>query len=140
MIKTDKGYRITNIQQSDENHDFDCGFDDAYATVTGGWPIHGQLQFKYFSTWMLSSDCPSNYIGTLQQKLWEGEKDFYETQMDNLGKLIEEGKHFLSTIDNPILIDKAKQLGQESFGVAYYIYQLFKRKYPSDRTDWLIEY
>lgn len=140
MIKTDKGYRITNIQQSDENHDFDCGFDDAYSTVTEGWPIHGQLQFKYFTTWMLSSDCPSNYIGTLQQNFWEGEKDFYETQMDNLGKWIEEGKHFLSTIDNPILIDKAKQLGQESFGVAYYIYQTFKTKYPSDRTNWLMEY
>lgn len=139
------GYKFTHIQQSDEGHPFDESFNCAFEIVKKHWATSlGQLQFKYLKVWYYEiqneEKCPKEYRGHISEKFWEGEKDFYQTQMDNLGKWIEEGKHFLSTIDNPILIDKAKQLGQESFGVAYYIYQLFKRKYPSDRTDWLIEY
>ena len=142
LIKYESGYRLTNIQQSDENHDFENGFDDAFAVVNGEWAIHGQLSFKYFSPWNENTDstCPEIYIGTKKQMLWEGEKDFYLTQMDSLGEWIKEGKQYIYQLANSSIIEKAKRLGQESFGVAYYIDQSFKRKYPSDSTDWIMEY
>lgn len=141
-IKCDGGYKLINIQQSDENPDFENGFEDAFRVVTYGWAIYGQLTFRYFSPWneSIKSICPEKYNDTKNQMFWEGEKEFYMTQMDNLGQWIVDGKQYISQLGNPLVIDKAKQLGQESFGVAYYIDQSFKRKYPSDKTNWIMEY
>lgn len=94
LTRHENGYKLTNIQQSDENQDFDNGFDDALGVVTRGWAIYGQLTFKYISPWNENtvSTCPQKYIDTKSQMFWEGEKEFYQTQMDNLGLWINEGK------------------------------------------------
>ena len=138
------GYRISQIQQSDQGYDFDEPFYCAYDIVANHWATLGQMKFKYLKSWyyeiQIDEECPNEYRNTMKEMLWEGEKDFYLTQMDSLGEWIKEGKQYIYQLTNSSIIEKAKQLGQESFGVAYYIDQSFKQKYPSDPTDRIMEY
>lgn len=142
MIPSSCGFKISHIQQSNEGHPFDDSFECAFSVVNNHWATLGQLRFRYLKScyYEFEEECPKEYRGSIKEKFWEGEKDFYHTQMDYLGQWIKEGEQYIYQLDNPRIIEKAKQLGRERFGVAYYIDQSIKRKYPSDRTDWIMEY
>lgn len=142
MISSSCGFKLCHIQQSNQGHPFDDSFECAFDVVNNHWASLGQIRFRYLKSYYyeFEEECPKEYRGTIKEKFWKGEKDFYETEMGNLGQWIKEGKQYIYQLANPSIIEKAKQLGQESFGVAYYIDQSFKRKYPSDRTDWIMEY
>lgn len=143
LVPHGDGHIISNVQQSDQNHDFDEAFNCAYDVVANHWATLGQLRFKYLRNYWFSIEddkCPAEYRGTIKEKFWHGEKMFYETQMDNLGKWIEEGRQSLQTFNNPRATEIAKRLGQESFGVAYYINTLFAKWFPMDNLDWIFKY
>jgi hypothetical protein len=59
---------------------------------------------------------------------------------DNIGQWIKAGKIALENQSNPRLYKFAKALGQERFGVAYYINELYAKWCPYDNLDWIFEY
>jgi len=137
-------FKITHIQQSDQGHEFDSAFVAAFDVVRCDWATLGQLRFKYLNNYYshveIETECPKEYRGTIKEKFWQVEKKFYETQMENLGNWIEEGKTFITSVSSPRVVEKAKQLGQESMGVLYYICQGCPPSSVEDKLELIMEY
>lgn len=144
MLPSGTDFKITYSQQSDQRFEFDSAFDEAYNVVKYGWATLGQLRFRYLNNDYyhieIEDECPKEYRGTIKEKFWQGEKQFYETQMENLGKWIEEGKKFIATLSSPRVIEKSKQLGQESIGVIYYICLRCPQSSVEDKLELIMGY
>ncbi len=144
ILPSGTDFKISHIQQSDQGHEFDSAFVAAFDVVRYDWATLGQLRFKYLKNYYsiveIETECPTEYRGTIKEKFWQGEKKFYETQMENLGKWIEEGKKFITSVSSPRVVEKAKQLGQESMGVLYYICQRCPQSSVEDKLELIMEY
>ena len=74
-------------------------------------------------------------------KFWEGERMFYDTQLENWNRWIEESSNALAQAQTDFRwILKAKRLGRESFAILYYINNLHSKFCPMGDFDWLLEY
>lgn len=130
---------IKDIQGSGFDKNIDGPLHDIISSIKREWPLLTDL-FKYYSCYSTEYRCPDAFKGTIKEKFWEGERSFFETQMDNLGKWIGDGRKAIDSSDDPRLISMAKRLGSERFGVVFYINTLFAKWNPWDSMEWIFEY
>lgn len=130
---------IKDIQGSGLDKNIDDPLHDIISSIKYEWPLLTDL-FKYYSSFSTEKECPEVFKGTIKEKFWEGEKMFHDTQMDNLGRWINDGKKSVEDSDDPKLITMAQRLGPERFGVLFYINTLYAKWNPWDNMEWIFEY
>lgn len=136
----DKGdFIIKDIQGSGFDNNIDEPLHDIISSIKNEWPLLTDL-FKYYTCHSSDDVCPESYKGTVKEKFWEGERMFFETQMNNLGKWIKDGKKAVESSDNIEMISSAKRLGPERFGVLFYINTLYAKWNPWDEMKWIFVY
>lgn len=127
---------VKDIQGSGFEKNIDDPLHDVLSSIERQWAVLTGL-FKYYSSYYPEETCPEVYLGTVKEKFWHGEKMFYETQMNNLGQWIKDGKKAVETSGNPKLLSKAKAIGPERFGVVFYINTLYEKWNPWDNLEWI---
>lgn len=139
----DGTYRIVDTQKSDENKDFYIAMGDgALHTVEYSWEMHSDFHLKYYPLFYGNPEehgCPYP-DGSDEAKFWHGEKMFYETQRNNIGKWLESGRQAIKELRNPKLIAKARRVGPESFAVLFYINTLYAKWCPMEDDGWVLSY
>lgn len=138
----DGTYRIVDTQQSDEGYELDMALNAALDTCEKYWVMESDFHFRYYSLYYGSpkdKECPYP-SGSNEARFWEGERMFYASQMKNIGKWLYEGKQSLKSLNNPKLNVAARELGPESFAVAYYINALYHKWCPMEDDGWVLEY
>lgn len=116
-FRYDNGYFIIkDIQGSGFDKNIDEPLHDIISSIKREWPLLTDL-FKYYSCYSTEDRCPDAFKGTVKEKFWEGERKFYETQMDNLWKWIDDGRKAIDSSDDHKLISMAKDLGLKVLGL-----------------------
>ena len=136
----DGTYRLFDIQDSNEHELFETGIKEALYSVEHNW-LYLESPYKYIHHYYSeeNSEMPKEYEGTHKADFWHGEMMLHKDG-DNIGQWIKAGKIALENQSNPRLYKFAKALGQERFGVAYYINELYAKWCPYDNLDWIFEY
>lgn len=136
----DETYRIFDVQNSGEHEECTSAIIEALYSAEHHW-LYLESPYKYLNNYYseVKENMPKEYEGTHKADFWHGEMMLHKDG-DNIGQWIEAGKAALKQQNNPKLDKFAKALGQERFGVAFYINELFAKWCPYDNLDWIFEY
>lgn len=136
-------YRISNVMQTEELPQ-SLSIDDCLrcALKSTEYALYDSFRYYRFSYWQPQYEKnPYGQDELSKMKFWEGERMFYETQLENWNRWIEESSNALAQAQTDFRwILKAKRLGHESFAILYYINNLHSKFCPMGDFDWLLEY